>query len=706
MLVLGVGIVITAAPQQKPSSPATAETLMGAALHQEEVEGNLEAAIATYKKVIADARASRSLKATALLHLGRSYEKLGDAEALKACERVVREFGDQVDSMSAARTRLAALQSPRLPPAGPVSRHVWTGDGANLYASVTPDGRYMSFMGFGVDDLGVRDLLTGTIRRLTNIGGRGVVGEYSSISRDGRQVAYVWYTPKPQPGIGGQGDLRILPLAGGDSAQPRIVYRSTETPYLEVFDWTPDGTHLLVDLEPLDRTWKIAFISSGDGSVRVLKSLVERPTKLSLSPDGRFIAYDMPAADRESARDIFVLAADGSQETVVVEHRANDRIPVWSADGSQLLFVSDRSGKDALWRVPIDGGRPKGSAVLVREELGGIVPLGTTRSDVLYYVVNAQPRSDVYVAALDAAMKVTSAPSFATHRFVGSNGSPAWSHDGQYLAYRARRGVGAGADTVLVIRALRTGEERDIPLSLSLSVDPGGGAGLKWFPDGRSVLVVARERKPGQARHLVFYRVDVTSGKAEPLLSTKADWAYYRFNDPELSADGRTIFYIEAEDRNPSRQLVRFDLDSRRETILKRGRFVSWAVAVSPDGAEVAYVVMNPSSSRMEIEIMPAAGGEPRQVSLGTSRSGDDPLGALAWTPDQGSLLFVRVGARPFSLWRVAATGGEPENVGISGLLTPRVHPDGRRIAYEVPDNLPPSVWTLEDFLPKTGAVR
>lgn len=111
MLVLGVGIVIAAAPPQKPSSPATADTLMGAALHQEEVEGNLEAAIATYKKVIADPRASRSLAATALLHLGGSYEKLGDAEARKAYERVVREFGDQAESAATARARLAALAS-------------------------------------------------------------------------------------------------------------------------------------------------------------------------------------------------------------------------------------------------------------------------------------------------------------------------------------------------------------------------------------------------------------------------------------------------------------------------------------------------------------------------------------------------------------------------------------------------------------------
>ena len=695
----------------------SAQALLRIAMDKAVVEGDLNGAIKQYQRIVDRFKTDRAVVATALVQMAECYRKLGDAQARTIYERVAREFADQKEASAEARTRIAALQSPAIPSAGQTARQIWAGDGANEYASVSPDGRYMSFVGFGVEDVGVRDLLTGTIRRLTNEAnyrqsdGRDVLAEYSVISRDGRQVAYMWYMPaEPPPGRKRQGELRILPLTGAEASQPRVVLR---TGYLEVFDWTPDGKNLLVLLNVLDQTRQIAFVSIADGSVHALKTLVRdretpwvRPDKVSLSPDGRYVAYDTPRRDGEPARDIFVLAADGSQETVAVEHRANDWRPVWSADGSQLLFVSDRSGKNALWVVPIDRGRPTGPAVLIKEELGGIVPLGTTRTGVLHYVVEGQQRSNVYVAALDEGSKVTGAPAFATGRFVGSNGGPAWSHDGQYLAYRVSRESGVtldtrSTDTLLVIRTLKTGEERDVPLSLR--VDPQGGAGLKWFPDGRSVLVVAQERTPELGRHHVFYRVDVASGRAELLLSTRG--TYYEPSDPGLSPDGRTIYYVHGEDKErPVRQLVRFDLESRRETILKRGQLVSPRVAVSPDGAEVAYLVKNPSSSRVEIEVMPAGGGEPRQVFLGTSRSGDDPLEGLTWTPDQRSLLFVRTGARPFSLWRVAATGGEPENMGISGLLTPRVHPDGRRIAFEVREDLPSSVWTLENFLPKTGA--
>ena len=43
-------------------------------------------------------------------HLGLAYEKLGNAEARKAYEQVVRNYADQTETAAEARRRLAALQ--------------------------------------------------------------------------------------------------------------------------------------------------------------------------------------------------------------------------------------------------------------------------------------------------------------------------------------------------------------------------------------------------------------------------------------------------------------------------------------------------------------------------------------------------------------------------------------------------------------------
>src|SRR5437870_1494831 len=65
---------------------------------------------------------------------------------------------------------------------------------------------------------------------------------------------------------------------------------------------TPGGKHLLVVHTLPDRTSQIAMISVQDGSIRVLKSFGWQRIHASISPDGRYIAYDSPADDKTQAR--------------------------------------------------------------------------------------------------------------------------------------------------------------------------------------------------------------------------------------------------------------------------------------------------------------------------------------------------------------------------------------------------------------------
>src|SRR5512146_3251953 len=86
-----------------------AEAALGAARYLEEAEGNYPGAIEAYQKFLARYGQDRALAAKALVRMGQCYEKLGDTEARKAYQRVVREFGEQKDPVAAARARLAAL---------------------------------------------------------------------------------------------------------------------------------------------------------------------------------------------------------------------------------------------------------------------------------------------------------------------------------------------------------------------------------------------------------------------------------------------------------------------------------------------------------------------------------------------------------------------------------------------------------------------
>jgi Tol biopolymer transport system component len=579
------------------------------------------------------------------------------------------------------------------------SREIWSGQGASTAGSVSLDGRYLSFL--SGPDVGIRDLTTGKDRLLP----RKTFGPLL-FSPDGRQAAYP-YCGNPCATL----ELRILRL-DDPGAPPKTAHQSEDTLYIQAVGWTPDSKKVLVKRTlRSDRNSQIAVISIQDSSLQVLKSFGWRSAgQTSLSPDGRWIAFDAPARDKEAAHDIFVLAMDGSRETKVVESAAIDWAPVWSPDGSQILFLSDRTGSASLWSVAVDQGRPVGSARLLKPDTGFINPLGMTRSGTLYYLSESWGRRNVHTADLDAGLDANKAPRLASEQFVNTNAAASWSPDGQYLAYYARFAPTAEMSgiTRLVIRNATTGEEREVRMR-ELRIPPYTTASPKWFPDGRSVLVASWDQ---QQPVVGFYRVSVLDGKAERLHNTitAVGWGVGQF---DISPDGRSIVYADMKSTDDPQapllpQLMRFDLDQRRDTLLTPG-FPITAVAVSPDGKEVAYSSFVPGFMPV-IMTIPLAGGEPRLVhKLAGFTANSTPL---AWSPDQRHLIIAQQdkaeATSSWSLWKVPVTGGTPEKMATSASRIGAValRPDGRQVAFTTLEDTTQAVWALENFLPKSPAAK
>jgi Tol biopolymer transport system component len=197
--------------------------------------------------------------------------------------------------------------------AAATARQVWlTGDEDPCCTAPSADGRYIAYTDWSTGDLGVRDLVLGTSRALDK-GRLGTAGSFAepqkAMSADGRMIAYVWTSPEGA-------ELRVIPTAGGT---PRALYKGSE--YLLPHDWAPGEKQLLVNRRLGDGSWQIAMISVADGMLRVIKSMGWARLAPQLSPDGRFIVY-------ASGRNIFLLAADGSSETPLVdEGLANNASP-------------------------------------------------------------------------------------------------------------------------------------------------------------------------------------------------------------------------------------------------------------------------------------------------------------------------------------------------------------------------------------------
>ncbi len=681
------------------------EVELQAAKNTELVKGDLNAAIEQYRKILARPGVSRVVAAKALFEMGRCYERLGNEEARKAYEKLVSEFADQKGMSAEARNRLADLLQPRYPPTMSL-RRVWAGLEAESPSYPSQDGRYYTFGWEDTDDIAIRDLLTGKVRRVTHQASNNPYqsGWAGLISRDNRQIAYGWYAPPEEIP-----ELRVMGFDG--SKQRTLTHGGSDMRDIWPQAWSSDGKQVLTSFVKKDLSQQFGFCSVADGSIRILKSLpprtrasnISRMSSVSLSPDDRYVVFDFLSNEDCKEHDIFLMSTDGGREIPLVQHPADDKGPVWTPDGKHVIFASDRTGSWGFWALSVVDGKPAGLPQLIKADVGSVRDVtGITRQGGCFYTVNAG-RQDVYIANVDpGAGKWSGGAQPIAGRLMGSSTAPSWSPDGEYLAYLVQRRPGImyqpGAFAV-VIRSVRTGEEREVSTALNQAWIP-----VQWFPDGRSFLIAAWQGTY-QDSDLSFYRIGMESGGATRLLQAGPGASF-----PHLTPDGKTILYFQPRDDSPKGlAILACQIDTGQTREIKRLPEDSWPIiAISPDSRELAFPGPAKDDARSTaIKVMAISGGEARDIlRIGPPEdlSGE---GSITYSPDGKSLIVVRStgkDSRMTQLWQVPVRGGEPRRIGepMQQISFPSVHPDGNRIAFHSglwgPRQL--ELWVMENFLP------
>lgn len=649
---------------------------------QATVTGDLHAAIEAYKGIVARSGSNREAAVQALLRMAESYQKLGDAEARTIYQRIVREFPDRKEEAALASARLASTVAA----ARVKGDHaVWTGPEVDPSGRVSPDGRWITFLDWGTVParLMIHDVAANVSRPLTPVG-QGA--HWSAISKDGTQIVY---EAVDVPAI------RVAPLRASGYLTARTIVVKNAVGFSS-FDWSPDGKWVAAGIELADGTGQIGVIAVADGSFRNLKSVdrgvlakAHNPTSIFFSPDGKYLAYDRPLTSGSRQRDVFVLAIDSGRDIPAIVHGANDFVMGWSPDGTRLLFRSDRIGSWGLWGQSLADGTAQGAPELLKSDIGRSVSLGMTASGVLY-LHKATSTRDVTIAPIDLeAGKILGPPVGFAQGFVEGAQNATWSPDGRYLAYPV-----ACNDGCLAIRSVATGQVRRLALTMRNVGAPS------WSPDGRSLLASGLDETGREG----IFRFDVQSGEVtavipgEGLQLLRGGWA----------PDGTKVYFSRGD------AVVERDVASGLERVVYSEAGGLKLAQLSPDGRSVfGSAGFDPSTQSSGLQVVPVAGGRPRELLRITVPEGFRP-GPFAWTPDSRAILAIKAIGSRRELWLVPVAGGSQRKLDIdpdiwlagaggSGDWDFSLSPDGRSIAFKTGRSAA-EVWALENFLPSTRA--
>jgi TolB protein len=135
--------------------------------------------------------------------------------------------------------------------------------------------------------------------------------------------------------------------------------RISEFPPMRLYpSFSPDGTMLAYTQfrrdKVVDVVEEIGILVLGERKFKAITNANADSFKPVWSPDGKQIAY---TSNKAGNYDIWILSLRDGKERRLTRHPGYDGEPTWSPKGDEIAFVSTRSGNKELWVVSVAGGQ-------------------------------------------------------------------------------------------------------------------------------------------------------------------------------------------------------------------------------------------------------------------------------------------------------------------------------------------------------------
>ncbi|MFA6469360.1 MAG: biopolymer transporter Tol [Bacteroidota bacterium] len=243
----------------------------------------------------------------------------------------------------------------------------------NLNPSFSPDGKKFIYTSnkegdyLGVSDIYLGDLSTGEEKLIV----AGVRSELSW-SPDGKKIYYTKHS-HDNPGGSEFSDIYSYDLQEEEETRLTFGIRAISASV------SPDGSHFAFAFQH-DGSVNIGIVDRGGKNFKQLTPFTngEQAYLPRWSPDGQSIIFSYSISD---GQDVALVPADSGTVEMVIAGSEDERDPVFTSDGSAILFASDKTGIFNLYRYDL---ATKTTAQLTNVLGGTFMPSVNATGNILY----------------------------------------------------------------------------------------------------------------------------------------------------------------------------------------------------------------------------------------------------------------------------------------------------------------------------------